>query len=101
MPDAPTTEAPTADQPDPGAGGPDAPHRPLRRCPHHRLVAGVAAGVADYLDVDRNAVRVALVLLTLVAGIGVPAYLAAWLLIPEEGADASLAEDLTDRWANR
>jgi phage shock protein PspC (stress-responsive transcriptional regulator) len=77
------------------------PRHGLRRCPHNRLVAGVAAGVADYLEVDRSAVRVALVLLTLVAGVGIPAYLAAWLLIPEEGADDSLADALTERWAQR
>jgi phage shock protein PspC (stress-responsive transcriptional regulator) len=65
------------------------------------MVAGVAAGIADHLDIDRSAVRVALVLLTLFAGIGVPAYLAAWLLIPEEGADESLADALTDRWVQR
>ena len=101
MTDIPTTEAPIADNAVTERGhdtGAMPTTRVLRRCPHHRMVAGVAAGLADYLDVDPTAVRVALVLLTVLAGVGVPAYLAAWLLVPEEGADRSLAEDLAARW---
>lgn len=73
---------------------PSNPTHALRRCPHRRMVAGVAAGVADYLDVDPTAVRVALVALTLFGGLAVPLYVAAWLLVPEEDAEASIAEDL-------
>lgn len=56
------------------------------------MVAGVAAGVADCFDVDVAVVRVALVVLALAGGIGVPLYLAAWLLVPEEGTDESVAD---------
>lgn len=87
-----------AASPAPEPGPPPSPRR-LRRCPHHRMVAGVAAGVADYLDLDVSAVRLAFVVLTLVAGLGVPAYLAAWVLLPEEGRDDSLADDLAARWS--
>jgi phage shock protein C len=73
------------------------PPRPLRRCPHNRMVAGVAAGVAEYLDIDPTAVRLALVILTLMGGLAVPLYAAGWLLIPEEESDRSVAEDLLDR----
>ncbi|HUC35918.1 MAG TPA: PspC domain-containing protein [Acidimicrobiales bacterium] len=66
---------------------------PLRRPYHRRLVAGVAAGIAEYFAVDVAVVRVALVVLGLLGGVGVPAYLAAWLLIPDEGAPVSIAEE--------
>jgi phage shock protein C len=56
--------------------------------------AGVAAGIAGYLDVDVTIVRLAFVVLTLLGGAGIPAYLAGTLLIPEEGSDESLASSL-------
>ncbi len=67
---------------------------PLRRPVHDRMLAGVAAGIADYLGVDMTIVRIALVVLTFVGGVGIPIYLAGWLLIPEEGGDQSLASEL-------
>jgi phage shock protein PspC (stress-responsive transcriptional regulator) len=69
------------------------PH-PLCRPFHDRMLAGVAAGIAQYLGVDVIVVRVALAVLALVGGAGIPIYLAGWLLIPEEGADQSIANDL-------
>jgi phage shock protein PspC (stress-responsive transcriptional regulator) len=68
--------------------------RPLRRAYHGRMLAGVAAGIAGYLDVDVTIVRLAFVVLTLLGGAGIPAYLAGTLLIPEEGSDESLASSL-------
>ena len=66
-----------------------------------RMVAGVAAGIADYLDVDVTLVRIVLVVLAVFGGLAVPLYLAAWLLIPDEGADVSMAEDLIDQFRSR
>ncbi len=61
--------------------GPTTPRR-LRRGPGGHL-GGVAHGLAHYFDVDPGLVEVALVVLTVVSGgAAVPAYLAAWLLIP-------------------
>ncbi len=57
------------------------------------MLAGVASGLARYLGVDVMLVRIALVVLCFVGGVGVPLYLASWLLIPEEGADQSIAAD--------
>ena len=61
------------------------------------MLAGVAGGLADYFDVDPVIVRIGLLVLALVGGLAVPLYLAAWLLIPEEGTDTSVAEDLLAR----
>jgi phage shock protein C len=72
--------------------------RVLRRCLHRRMVAGVAAGVADYLEVDPATVRIAFAVLALVGGIGIPLYLAAWLLLPEEGTELSIGEELAERF---
>lgn len=58
------------------------------------MLAGVAAGLASYFGVDVTAVRLVLAVLTFVGGAGVPAYLAGWLLIPEEGAPQSIAAGL-------
>jgi phage shock protein PspC (stress-responsive transcriptional regulator) len=60
-------------------------------------VAGVASGVARFFDVDPTLVRIAFVALALVGGLAFPLYLAGWLLIPEEGADLSVAEQLLAR----
>jgi len=53
------------------------------------MLAGVAAGVADYFEVDATLVRIGFVALTLLGGAGVPLYVAAWLLIPEEGSEVA------------
>jgi phage shock protein C len=65
--------------------------QPLTRPVHDRMLAGVGAGVARYLGVDVTAVRIVLVVLAVIGGAGIPIYLAGWLLIPEEGAEQSIA----------
>jgi phage shock protein PspC (stress-responsive transcriptional regulator) len=65
------------------------------------MLAGVAAGLAEYFDVDPTLVRVGFVALSLLGGIAVPLYLAGWLLIPDEGAEFSVAEELLARERSR
>lgn len=69
---------------------------PLRRAYHGRMLAGVCAGIADYLGVDVTIVRIAFVVFSFLGGVGIPAYLACLLLIPEEGSDESIASSLLD-----
>jgi phage shock protein PspC (stress-responsive transcriptional regulator) len=69
----------------------------LRRGGQGRMLAGVAVGLADYFDVDPTLVRVGFVALSFLGGLAVPLYLAGWLLIPERGADQSVAEELLAR----
>jgi phage shock protein PspC (stress-responsive transcriptional regulator) len=66
-------------------------HGPLYRPFDDRMLAGVASGLSRFLGVDVLLVRVAIVVLCFVGGIGIPFYLASWLLIPEEGAEQSIA----------
>jgi phage shock protein C len=70
---------------------------PLHRAASGRMVAGVAAGLASYLKVDVTIVRIGFVLAAVLGGgIGIPAYLACLLLIPEEGASQSIASSMVD-----
>jgi phage shock protein PspC (stress-responsive transcriptional regulator) len=71
------------------AGQPAA--RPLRRSGDDKMLAGVAGGIARYLNVDVTLVRVIIVALALITGAGVAAYIAAWLLIPADGEDQPIA----------
>ena len=48
-------------------------------------------GIARYLNVDATLVRVIIAALTLITGAGAALYLAAWLLIPADGDDQSIA----------
>lgn len=49
------------------------------------MLAGVCQGVANYFGIDATVVRLATVILGLVTmGGAVIAYLAAWLIMPEE-----------------
>ena len=72
---------------------------PLRRAYHGRMLAGVAAGLADYLNVDVTLIRIAFVVFTFLGGAGIPAYLACLLLVPEVGTDESIASSLLDSFS--
>ena len=65
---------------------------PLRRSRQDRLAGGVAAGLAARTGFDVTAVRLVVVLVTVVTfGWGMVAYVLAWLLAPTEGTDRSIA----------
>jgi phage shock protein C len=55
------------------------------------MLAGVAAGIARYIDIDVTIVRIAIAVLAVMGGAGIPLYVAGWLLIPEEGSEQSIA----------
>jgi phage shock protein PspC (stress-responsive transcriptional regulator) len=65
--------------------------RQLRRSADGKMLGGVAAGVARYLNADVTLVRVIIAALALFTSAGVALYVAAWLLIPEDGEDQSIA----------
>ena len=66
---------------------------PLRRAREDRLVGGVAAGLAARTGFDVNLVRLVFVLAIVMSGggYGAAAYVVAWLLIPADGADTTIA----------
>lgn len=61
----------------------------MRRSKDDRIVAGVCSGAARYLNVDPVVIRVLLAVLTLAGFAGAIIYIAAWLLLPADGADRS------------
>jgi len=63
----------------------------LSRSADDRMLAGVAGGIARYLDVDVTLVRIGIAALTLLTGTAAALYVAAWLLIPADGEDQSIA----------
>ncbi len=73
----------------------------LRRSRDGSMLAGVAAGLAEYFEVDATFVRIGLVALTLLGGAGVPLYVAAWLLIPEEGSEVAVAGEILGHSCHR
>jgi phage shock protein C len=57
--------------------------RPLRRSRRDRMIGGVCGGVADSLGIDPVLLRIAAAALALSGGVGVLAYVIAWIVIPE------------------
>ncbi|HVC04816.1 MAG TPA: PspC domain-containing protein [Candidatus Acidoferrales bacterium] len=57
-------------------------HGPWQRDVEHRLVGGVASGIAARTSVDVQYVRLAFIIAALLGGFGVAAYVVAWLLVP-------------------
>ncbi|MDP9864523.1 MULTISPECIES: PspC domain-containing protein [Streptosporangium] len=69
----------------------------LRRTRDGRIVAGVASGLGRYIGIDPNIIRVALAIATFFGGLGVGIYAIGWLLLPDEGKDRSIIQDLVDK----
>ena len=69
------------------ASGTSADLRRVRRSRRDRVFGGVCGGLGRYFGVDPVLLRVAAVALALSGGVGLLAYLVAWILIPEETGD--------------
>lgn len=67
----------------------------IRRSTSDKKLAGVCSGVARHWHVDPILVRVGWVLLAFSGGVGVVLYLAAWLLVPADGATSSVMDEWT------
>jgi phage shock protein PspC (stress-responsive transcriptional regulator) len=105
-PERPTTEQPTTEQPlGGGTERPAAAHatteqatteeagpRRLYRSRSDRVIGGVCAGIARYFNIDPVIVRIAAVALIFLGGTGIVAYIAALLLMPNEGEGGGPAE---------
>jgi phage shock protein PspC (stress-responsive transcriptional regulator) len=64
-----------------------------RRPRDGRLIAGVAAGIADQLGMPVWLVRLGFVVAAVAGGFGLAAYLGAWALMPSEGERLSATDD--------
>ena len=76
------TETPTLDE---------APSRRLVRVDDGRWLGGVCAGLGRYFDINPIVYRIAFAALSLAGGTGLLLYLAAYLVVPDESADESIA----------
>ncbi len=67
----------------------------LMRSRDGRMLAGVCAGVADYFGLDVTLVRLIWAVVSVITGgAGVLAYLVAWIIIPDEGQESSITENI-------
>jgi len=59
---------------------------PLRRSRSRRMIAGVVAGLADYLGIDVALARVLYVLISILSAAfpGLLVYVILWVLVPED-----------------
>lgn len=64
------------------------PRRRLER-PEQRMIAGVCSGLGEYFDIDPVVVRIAFVILTVLGGAGILAYLILWIIMPAAGSTVS------------
>ena len=69
----------------------EAPARRLVRTDDGRWLGGVCAGLGRYFDINPLVYRIAFAALALAGGTGLLLYLAAYLVIPDEHADESIA----------
>lgn len=65
----------------------------MKRSSDDRIVAGVCSGAARYLNIDPIVVRVVLAVLTVAGFAGIIVYVAAWVLLPSDDEDKSLAAE--------
>ena len=48
------------------------------------MIAGVCAGLGDYFELDPTLIRLGAVLMVVLAGAGILAYIVGWIIIPPE-----------------
>jgi len=68
-------------------------NRRLYRCRHNRRLAGVAAGVAEFFDLDPTLVRVLWFLSTFFYGLGLVLYIGMAIIVPVEPVPADASAD--------
>ena len=78
-----------------------APIKELHRSQDDRILAGVAEGLGRYFDISPTFFRIGFAILTLVGGAGILLYVAAWLVIPDEGESDSIVSHALRRHRDR
>ena len=73
----------------------------LHRSRDERILAGVAGGLGRYFDLSPAFFRIGFAILTLVGGAGILLYVAAWLVIPDDGESDSIVSEALRRHRER
>jgi phage shock protein PspC (stress-responsive transcriptional regulator) len=79
----------------------EAPPRRLVRADEGRWLGGVCAGLGRYFDVNPLIYRIAFAALALAGGTGLLLYVAAWLVMPGERSEESVAVEALRRHRDR
>lgn len=82
-------------------GSPTTSIKELHRSRDDRILAGVSGGLGRYFDLSPTFFRVAFAVLTLVGGAGILLYVAAALVIPDEGRQDSIVSEALRRHRDR
>jgi len=59
-------------------------NKKLYRSSKDRMLGGVAAGLAEYFNIDSTLIRVLFVVTLFLGGTGILAYIILWIVVPEE-----------------
>jgi phage shock protein PspC (stress-responsive transcriptional regulator) len=59
-------------------------NKKLYRSVKDKMIGGVAAGLAEYFDIDSTLVRVLFVVTLFLGGTGILAYIILWIIVPEK-----------------
>ena len=70
--------------------------RQLRRNTDDKIIAGVASGTAEFLNIDTSLARIIWVILGLF-GPGLIIYVVMWLVVPEKGSDRPIIEEISSK----
>jgi phage shock protein PspC (stress-responsive transcriptional regulator)/TM2 domain-containing membrane protein YozV len=65
----------------------------LYRKKETRKIAGVCAGLGEYFDIDAVFVRIIFIVAIFISGIGLLAYLVAWIVMPEQSTEQSFKNE--------
>lgn len=72
----------------------------LQRSRDKKVLAGIAGGLGDYLDIDPVIIRIVIVLITIFTGIGLLIYIVMWIVIPEEPFNNAFFQSQTGNTEN-
>lgn len=72
----------------------------LTRSRTDRVIAGVCGGLGQYFGVDPVIIRLIFVVITILGGAGVLAYIVMWIIVPEDGQKSyaeSIKKDIDEK----
>ena len=75
----------------------------LYRSTEHKVLGGVCGGIGEYFDVDPVLIRILVVVLCLMWGIGIVVYIIAWITIPlkpKESGEVELEHEVKRKEAD-
>ena len=58
-------------------------YKQLTRSTSDRMIAGVCAGLGEYLNIDPSIIRIIWLVSILIYGVGLLLYLVMWIVLPE------------------